>query len=278
MVWQAVASIGSSLLGGLFGKSGEEKKNETNIKLARETNAFNAEQAQKQMDFQERMSGSAHQREIADLKAAGLNPILSGTGGAGSSTPGGASASGVTAQVGNTMSEMANSARDIGSKIMQNPVINQQVKNMQAENERIQEQTKQLQISNAQQGVLTPIYMEAGNAVNAGVTKVKDLLGLGDEGDLIQGVLDGAKNAGSSLLTGDISIPNSAFDVSRLVGSKDSEARKWASGEKTLIQSIRDSMKSGGDSNSAKKLTSEMLREYGLRQLHKRSNKGRNEL
>lgn len=56
---------------------------------ARANNEWSAEQAQKQMEFQERMSSTAHQREIADLKAAGLNPVLS-AGGNGASTPTGA--------------------------------------------------------------------------------------------------------------------------------------------------------------------------------------------
>jgi len=46
----------------------------------------------RQMDFQKEMSSTAHQREIKDLRLAGLNPILSGTGGRGASTPSGSQA------------------------------------------------------------------------------------------------------------------------------------------------------------------------------------------
>lgn len=86
-------SAGASIAGGLIGSGGQDR-----------TNAANAALAQKQMDFQREMSSTAYQRSTADMRAAGINPMLAFMQG-GASTPQG------------TMATMQNPEAALGASV-----------------------------------------------------------------------------------------------------------------------------------------------------------------
>lgn len=108
-----------SLLGGIAGGVasifGQSSANDANKEMAAAANAANSAEAQKNRDFQWMMSNTAHEREVADLKKAGLNPILSATKGQGASTPGGATATHTAARAENTLKDISHSALSAAS-------------------------------------------------------------------------------------------------------------------------------------------------------------------
>jgi len=265
-MWQAIGAIGSSLLGGLFGKSGAEKQN-----------AAAERAADKQMAFQERMSNTAHQREVSDLEAAGLNPILSAKLG-GASSPAGA-----MPNIVNEMAPLQNAAQSMSEKMYNFRVQDASVNNMKLQNDLLKEQINAQKISNARSGLMTPAWETGGKLVDKIVGAVGPWLegttekGLSGGSDIVQEVLDAA-NAPTGVLPAVPTAYKLASEYSKY--TKDSGAGKYYRGEQGFLESmfnssrehVAENQRIARERESEKhrqkyELTPERLKAYGIKHL-----------
>lgn len=116
------------------------------------TNQANRDNAQAQMQYQERLSNTSYQRAVSDMSAAGLNPMLAYSQG-GATTPAGA-----MAQMQNSLGNAVSSAQ-VGSKVI--PEIEQvraQTANVGADTEKKQSETALNNTQAAINAVLVPYY------------------------------------------------------------------------------------------------------------------------
>lgn len=131
--WEAVATVGSSLIGGLFGMGSAS----SSAKQQQKANEMNIAEADKNRNWQAEMRSTEYQTKVEDMRKAGLNPVLAAFGG------GGGTPSGAMARVESTGKDLAQnlSLAKLASEIAMNYSAKQK---MEAEADRTKASTPEI--------------------------------------------------------------------------------------------------------------------------------------
>lgn len=193
----------------------------------RATNSANAQMAQNQMDFQAQMANTSYQRGTADMKAAGLNPMLAYSQG-GAASPGGASA-----VMGNEVGQGASSALSAYSLMQEMQLRSEQIEQAKAQTNNIDVDSvlkaantknadmdwvlKDIQSRYAEDQYRTQIRL-GNSAARLNELKEPREQAVGKAANMVSGGLDAINNAKDWAATG----------LSDLVRSAEDSVRDWA--------------------------------------------------
>lgn len=170
-----VGGLVNPVLGAIGGALDDDRKQSS-------AEQYSSAEAAKNRDFQERMSSTAYQRGVADMKKAGLNPMLAYSqgpagvpGGSAASYPGNVSAQSESARASSTSAaaavSQANTAASVGSATVGK--IKQEVSNLAAGEQQVYAVIRNL--GEQYQNLVKEGYnlTETGNVLRATVEKLR---------------------------------------------------------------------------------------------------------
>jgi hypothetical protein len=136
----------SNAIGAGLGFLGQQDTNTASARIAQQSTEASMAEAQRNRDFQEKMSNTAYQRQVEDMTSAGLNPMLAYVKGGGASSPAGSTGQVTSAQYTSpvqgaasyrlTSAQAKKAETEVPNIEKQNELIGQQIDNLKTDNEK----------------------------------------------------------------------------------------------------------------------------------------------